>query len=176
MQKYKLQPGKNEPVDRRELRRVILQVLYNQFVISFLVSIICFSLVMFFGLGSPEKIRGVPELHIFIIHFFGCMVVREIIFYYSHRLMHMPSFYERYHKKHHQWTAPIAVSAQYADVVEHMFSNLAPVMIPLAIFNCHLVTVLIYYTHVHLRTLSDHSGYRFPYYYNSERHDKHHEV
>lgn len=130
---------------------------------------------MLTGVDSADFIRTVPHFHTIVTHIAGCIIIREILFYYSHRLLHSRYFYERHHKKHHRWTAPIAVSAQYADQFEHLYSNLAPTMIPLALLRCNLLTILIFYTHVNLRTLSDHSGYKFPYYYNSERHDKHHE-
>lgn len=156
--------------------QVIQQVLYNQFVLGPYISIVTYPFLMIFGLDSPETIRTLPSLHILILKVGGCIVMREILFYYSHRLLHTRRFYEKYHKKHHHWTAPIAVSAQYADELEHLHSNLMPIMIPVALLRCHLITTIIFFIHVNLRTLNDHSGYHFPYYYNSERHDKHHEM
>lgn len=128
------------------------------------------------NIDSEEKIRSLPRLYVIIIQIAACIVIREFIFYYSHRLLHTRHFYEKHHKRHHHWTAPIAVSAQFADEVEHLCSNLLPIAIPVALLQCHLITQLIFFVHVNLRTLNDHSGYHFPYYYNSERHDKHHEM
>lgn len=176
VRKYKLQPGKNEPVDLQELKIVIKQVVFNQFVLGPYFAIITYPILMLAGLDTVDKIRTIPSLTTIVIQVAGCILIREVVFYYSHRLLHTRLFYERHHKKHHQWTAPIAVSAQYADEIEHLFSNLAPVMIPVGLFGCNLVTTMIFFVHVNLRTLNDHSGYNFPYYYNSKRHDHHHKV
>lgn len=40
-----------------------------------------------------------------------------------HRLFHHPSLYKKFHKQHHEWTAPIGVVATYAHPLEHMVSE-----------------------------------------------------
>jgi len=122
------------------------------------------------------NIREIPSIYIIITHFLVFVLAREVSFYYSHRFLHYGKNYEKYHKKHHEWTSPIAVSAQYADTLEHIFSNLLPVVLGPIIMGSHFVTMVIWSTHVIMRTLNDHSGYRFPWYYDSTRHDLHHEI
>lgn len=56
-----------------------------------------------------------------------CILVEEVAFYYSHRLLHHPRIYKFIHKRHHEWTSPIAITAVYCHPVEHVFSNLLPV-------------------------------------------------
>uniref|UniRef100_A0A336LL23 CSON010391 protein n=1 Tax=Culicoides sonorensis TaxID=179676 RepID=A0A336LL23_CULSO len=125
---FKTQPGKNEPVDWIKLRKVIKRVIYNQTIVALMLTIPAYSIVVWNG-GNLLNIREIPSLSTLVIDIFGCMVVREITFYYSHRLLHHRKFYEKYHKKHHEYTAPVAVSAQYADSFEHVVSNLLPVLI-----------------------------------------------
>lgn len=148
--------------------------MYNQTVVALAYCLCSYPTLIWRG-GQLFNIREIPPISTMIIDLFGCMVVREISFYYSHRLLHYGKNYEKYHKRHHEYTAPVAVSAQYADAVEHMFSNLLPVLLGPVVMGAHYVTVFVWLIHVHLRTLNDHSGYYFPWYYNPTRHDYHHE-
>lgn len=43
--------------------------------------------------------------------YFGCLPIR---------LFHHPTLYKRFHKQHHEWTAPIGVVATYAHPLEHL--------------------------------------------------------
>ncbi|KAJ9073983.1 hypothetical protein DSO57_1010962 [Entomophthora muscae] len=41
-----------------------------------------------------------------------CVLVEEVLFYYFHRLFHHPALYATFHKKHHEFTAPISMSGK----------------------------------------------------------------
>ncbi|XP_063706617.1 fatty acid hydroxylase domain-containing protein 2-like [Culicoides brevitarsis] len=174
LKKYKTQPGKNEPVDWIKLRKVIKRVIYNQTVVALLYTTFMYPILVWRG-GPLMTIREIPTFSRLAIDFIGCMFFREISFYYSHRLLHHRRFYEKHHKRHHEYTAPVAVTAQYADAMEHCWSNLMPVLLGPAVMGAHYFTTFVWLSHVILRTLSDHSGYYFPWYYNPTRHDYHHE-
>lgn len=146
----------------------------NQIFITIPYGLCAYPILMWRG-GNLLNIREIPSLTTIIVDIFVTMVFRELTFYYSHRMLHHRKFYERHHKKHHEYTAPVAVSAQYAGTMEHIFSNLMPVLVGPGVMGSHYITTFIWLVHVHLRTLSDHSGYYFPWYYNPTRHDYHHE-
>ena len=43
-----------------------------------------------------------------------------------HRVLHHPLLYKHIHKKHHEWSTPIGLVADYAHPVEHVISNIIP--------------------------------------------------
>ena len=56
----------------------------------------------------------------------------------------MPQFY-KYHKKHHEWTAPIGMVAVYCGPVEHFFGNILPVSAGPFIMKSHLLVAWLWW-------------------------------
>lgn len=82
LRRYKIQPGTNEPVDRRALFKVIAQVLFNQFVVGLPV-VYCSYLLMEWR-GYPPM-RELPTFHWALAELAIHILFEEIGFYYSHR-------------------------------------------------------------------------------------------
>ena len=55
----------------------------------------------------------------------------------------MPRFY-KYHKQHHEWTAPIGIVAVYCGPVEHFFGNMLPVAAGPFLFKSHIFIAWIW--------------------------------
>lgn len=102
------------------------------------------------------------------------MIIREILFYYIHRLFHHPSIYPVIHKPHHRFTAPVALSAQYASVAEHLLANVMPIVLPPVILNSHIVTFFLFMALELAKSAAVHSGYDF-LAASARNHDLHHE-
>lgn len=145
-------------------------------IIGPLVSTFVFPMAVSRGACTYDRTHTVPPFRIIALHFLGCVLIREAMFYYLHRFLHRPEWYERVHKFHHRWTAPISIAALYATPFEHVLTNVLPVIIPIALLKCHLIVSVLFLSNAILATLQDHGGYKIPYYYDFMRHNKHHEL
>jgi len=171
LRRYKMQPGQNEPLTLPDLIRALKRVVFNTWVLNPLLGLI--SAPVYLWASGPLN-RPLPSLGEFFLHLVVFMLVEEVGFYYSHRLFHQPYFYKRIHKIHHEWTAPVALTAVYAHPLEHLLSNSIPVMAGPLLMGSHPVSMWIWYTMALLSTTYSHSGYHFPFTPTSEFHDYHH--
>lgn len=168
--KYKIQETANYPVESKRLWKVLGQVLFNQICVGIPFAIIGFELFKWRGYNCGELPTFqwvLMELSIFIL-------VEEIGFYYSHRLLHHPRIYKHIHKQHHEWTSPIAITAIYCHPLEHTLSNLLPPYIGPLIMGSHAATMWLWFTWVIFSTLNAHSGFHMPFFPSPEAHDYHH--
>ncbi|XP_062508812.1 uncharacterized protein LOC134185047 isoform X2 [Corticium candelabrum] len=165
--------------DGKLLRRCLKQLAFNHFVLEplglpFLYYIAKASGVqMTFPLPSWSEVAG----HIVI-----CVIVEDALFYWTHRLLHVPFLYRRIHKQHHQFYTPIGMAAEYAHPLEYLLSNSLPFFTGPFLTGCHLLTMWIWLFIRIVESLDGHSGYDFwwvPFRYFPFRpgpalHDFHH--
>lgn len=118
--------------------------------------------------------RKLPGLVEVVTQVIICHLIREALFYYSHRFLHKPKLYPKIHKIHHKFTAPVALAAQYAHPIEHLVANILPTALPPMLLKSHAITNLAFQGSVLLETTLVHSG--FDFFGNfAKKHDLHHE-
>lgn len=172
LSRYKVQPDSNPPAQvRRRIGPVILQVLFNQIAVGLPFTIGAFWLMSWRGLAP---IRELPKWYVAGADFVLCLCVEEAGFYYSHRLLHWPPMYQLIHRMHHEWTAPVAITAVYCHPLEHVLSNVLPPFLGIWLCGSHITTAWLWFGLAILNTLNAHSGYHLPFFPSPEAHDFHH--
>lgn len=110
---------------KEQLFKVVKQVLINQIAVGVPIGLIAQKIMIMRG----SEIGKLPTFQWVLYELSVCILCEELLFYYSHRLLHHPRIYKFIHKRHHEWTSPIAITAIYCHPIEHVFSNLLPPLI-----------------------------------------------
>ncbi|KAJ5644554.1 hypothetical protein N7507_010565 [Penicillium longicatenatum] len=172
-QRHKIQPAPKQPT-RRDIMRCFLVVTQNQILSSVLHLGLLFVSSKAGSRSSYRVEASLPSAAEFARDFLISILMRETMFYYSHRLLHVPYFYRKIHKKHHRFTAPIALAAQFAHPIEQIFANALPISLPPQLLKSHVLTFWAFLAWELFNTATVHSGYDF-FDNKAKMHDLHHE-
>ncbi|XP_023227885.1 fatty acid hydroxylase domain-containing protein 2-like [Centruroides sculpturatus] len=171
--RYKIQDVKSYPIQISQYPHVAKQVLFNQIFISTPIAIIGYNVLKWRcydnGLELPSFRRFLFELIIFLL-------LEEVAFYYSHRLLHHPKLYKYIHKRHHELISPFAIGALYCHPIEHIVSNGIPPYLGPIFMGSHVSVMWMWFIICLITTLNAHSGYHFPFFPSPEAHNYHHHV
>ncbi|XP_055937073.1 fatty acid hydroxylase domain-containing protein 2-like isoform X1 [Argiope bruennichi] len=152
-------------------RAVATQVLFNQTVVTIPVIYFCYMLRNYLGYDRAIKL---PKPNIFVFNIIAQVLVEEVFFYYSHRILHHPRLYKHYHKRHHEWISPVGVSAIYCHPVEHVLSNVLPTFMGSVIAGTHVTSLWAWLIFATGYGVIVHSGYHLPLTPTPEFHHYHH--
>ncbi|XP_002737756.1 fatty acid hydroxylase domain-containing protein 2-like [Saccoglossus kowalevskii] len=172
--KYKVQPDKNAPLDPSVLPGVFRTTIFNMVVVFYLCSVFFYKAGQWRGYSSSCSVEDVPTIPRILFDLIVAVVGEEVVFYYTHRLFHHPYLYKRFHKKHHEWTAPIGLIALYAHPLEHALSNALAAVAGAFVVQSHLLSIWIWLVIAVYSTQITHSGYHFPFTLSPQFHDFHH--
>ncbi|XP_028100138.1 methylsterol monooxygenase 1-1-like [Camellia sinensis] len=135
-----------------------------------------FSIGIRTGLPLPSGTEMLLQMLVYVL-------IEDYSNYWLHRLLHCKWGYEKIHRVHHEYTAPIGFAAPYAHWAEVLIlgfaSFLGPMMVP-----GHMITFWLWMVLRQLEAIETHSGYDFPwsitkfipFYGGAEYHDYHHFV
>ena len=97
--------------------------------------------------------------------------IPDVLFYTTHKILHLPPLYKLFHKKHHELKAPIGISALYMTITDMYFANIIPLYLPMVLLSSHQYTLIIWMIIININTvIVSHGGIK----YISEFHDNHH--
>lgn len=167
--------------------------------LSFAEIMACYKTVMkmFFFIVGPLQLVSYPSVKLIgirtglplpsgweiLIQLAVYFIVEDYTNYWVHRFLHCKWGYEKIHKVHHEYTAPIGFAAPYAHWAEILIlgipSFLGPAMVP-----GHMITFWLWIALRQIEAIETHSGYDFPwsptkyipFYGGAEYHDYHHYV
>jgi methylsterol monooxygenase len=71
--------------------------------------------------------------------------------------------YQRIHKIHHEFRAPISIASEYAHPVEFVASNMLPLLAGPLLMGSHMVTVWVWTAIAVATTSNHHCGYALPW-------------
>ncbi|EGD82670.1 GTP binding protein 4 [Salpingoeca rosetta] len=158
--KHKIDRGSTPEPSRALIAKTLRKSAVSHWVIQPISLYALFPLFLRMGMdvaGPPAAGALVPMM----CRFGFSVLVNDALFYWTHRLLHMPQLYARFHKQHHEYKATTGFAAEYASPLEQLLSNQLPVVVgPLL---CRMTTTewLVFLVWRLWRTYEDHSGYDF---------------
>jgi len=139
--RYKIEDEKYKPATLTELKKLANQCIFNQIFVSIPFAISTYYMMKW--RGCSYSITDIPDYPTLIFQMMVNLLMYEIGFYYTHRLLHVPIVYKYIHKRHHEWTSPIALTAFYFHPVELLLSVYAPLITGILVSGCHNCTPFI---------------------------------
>ena len=141
--RWKIQPEMNNPLSMDKFIGCVKVVLFNQLIVNFITAYIAYQYIKLQG-GVDISMDHFPTLTSFLYELVIFVIIEEIGFYYSHSLFHTPLLYKWIHKQHHDWIAPIGCACIYAHPIEHICSNLLPLVAGMKYTLCMCIMSMIW--------------------------------
>ncbi|XP_068328436.1 methylsterol monooxygenase 1-2-like [Pyrus communis] len=176
--KYKIQPKVKD--SSSNMFKCYKDVMQTFLLVVGPLQVISYSTVQWIGIRTSLPLPSLSQVFPQIVVYF---VIEDFSNYWIHRLLHCKWAYEKIHRVHHEYTAPIGLAAPYAHWAEILIlglpSFLGPTLVP-----CHITTYWLWFVLRQLEAIETHSGYMFPwsptkyipFYGGAEYHDYHHYV
>mmetsp|Transcript_113671 Transcript_113671/g.157289 ORF Transcript_113671/g.157289 Transcript_113671/m.157289 type:complete len:277 (-) Transcript_113671:62-892(-) len=143
-------------LDLGMLRQHMPLIVFNFFVATLLTPVILYAFLP----ESAYDLRVLPGLWELLWNCTVWLVVQEIMFFYTHRWMHVDKrLYASIHKVHHAYTSPVSYTAIYCHPIENLVSNIPPLIVGPIICGSHVLAIAVFLFLAVVHVTSVHSGY-----------------
>lgn len=133
------------------------------------------ALLSFILLPLIDCIPTIIIVDYYLIRIMLLLVIGDIWFYWTHRLLHTSYLYQ-YHKMHHTFIQPHSLAGLYAHPVEYILSNYLSMMIPFKLISSPYPGMIIFEAAlVAGNILKSHSSIE-SFIFGSPHHSRHHEM
>ncbi|KAM1139487.1 hypothetical protein FF1_039630 [Malus domestica] len=178
MDKYKIQPKVKDSFFN--MFKCYKDVMQTFLLVVGPLQVISSSTVQWIGIRTSLPLPYLSQVFVQIVVYF---IVEDFSHYWIHRMLHCKWAYEKIHRVHHEYTAPIGLAAPYAHWAEILILGLPSFLGP-ALVPCHITTYWLWFVLRQLEAIETHSGYNFPwsptkfipFYGGAKYHDYHHYI
>ncbi|KAG5538558.1 hypothetical protein RHGRI_019216 [Rhododendron griersonianum] len=158
LRSYKIDRFKIQPKVRNNLRRMFK--CYKDVMTVFVCAVgplqlFSFPVVQAIGIRTGLALPSVAEMFWQILVY---VLVEDYTNYWLHRLLHCKWGYDKIHRVHHEYTAPIGFAASYAHWAEVLILGFASFLGPLIVPG-HMITLWLWMILRQLEAIETHSGY-----------------
>ncbi|KAN0061298.1 C-4 sterol methyl oxidase [Thecaphora frezii] len=138
----------------------------------------------YFGMATHEV--PFPSLSTMAWQIGLFFVFEDAFHYWAHRALHWGPLYKHIHKKHHEYSAPFGLAAEYAHPLEILILGMGTIGGPFLLCamtkNLHILTVYVWIVLRLFQAVDAHSGYDLPislhnwvpFWAGADHHDHHH--
>ncbi|KAK6947661.1 Fatty acid hydroxylase [Dillenia turbinata] len=178
VQPFKIQP--KVKLSSSEIFRCYKSVMKMFFLIVGPLQLVSYPSIKMIGIRTSLPLPSGWEIAMQLMVYF---MIEDYSNYWIHRLLHCKWGYEKIHRVHHEYTAPIGFAAPYAHWAEILILGIPSFLGP-AIVPGHMITFWLWVALRQIEAIDTHSGYDIPwfptkyipFYGGADHHDYHHYV
>ncbi|KAL4383836.1 hypothetical protein GQ457_15G010030 [Hibiscus cannabinus] len=176
--KYKIQPKVS--LTSSEMFRCYKDVMRMFVLVVGPLQLVSYPSTKMIGIQTGLPLPSIWEMLSQLVVYF---MIEDYTNYWIHRFLHGRWGYEKIHRVHHEYTAPIGFAAPYAHWLETLILGIPSFLGP-AIAPGHMITFWLWIALRQIEAIETHSGYDFPwtptrfipFYGGADYHDYHHYV